>query len=168
MPTSSRKKYEEVMLLPRKELQKMDLSPPKRAKASPPREPDGGLRSQKQKEFSESENEAIWRRWKAKKDAERRKACQERPMDDIPLPNMDDTSTEAQFLKWKKRKDEERRRQKLAQREQQAEWEREKEAHLQELQGISATRVVDDDTLPSQTTDDCSSNEPHIHDQAQD
>ncbi|KAF0731559.1 hypothetical protein Ae201684_011181 [Aphanomyces euteiches] len=108
------------MLLPRKELQKMDLSPPKRAKASPPREPDGGLRSQKQKEFSESENEAIWRRWKAKKDAERRKACQERPMDDIPLPNMDDTK--AQFLKWKKRKDEERRRQKLAQREQQAEW----------------------------------------------
>ncbi|CAK4400837.1 unnamed protein product [Aphanomyces euteiches] len=166
MPTSSRKKYEEVMLLPRKELQKMDLSPPKRAKASPPREPDGGLRSQKQKEFSESENEAIWRRWKAKKDAERRKACQERPMDDIPLPNMDDTK--AQFLKWKKRKDEERRRQKLAQREQQAEWEREKETHLQELQGISATRVVDDDTLPSQTTDDCSSNEPHIHDQAQD
>ncbi|CAK4156332.1 unnamed protein product [Aphanomyces euteiches] len=166
MPTSSRKKYEEVMLLPRKELQKMDLSPPKRPKASPPREPDGGLRSQKQKEFSESENEAIWRRWKAKKDAERRKACQERPMDDIPLPNMDDTKV--QFLKWKKRKDEERRRQKLAQREQQAEWEREKETHLQELQGISATRVVDDDTLPSQTTDDCSSNEPHIHDQAQD
>ncbi|KAH9156976.1 hypothetical protein AeRB84_001135 [Aphanomyces euteiches] len=140
MPTSSRKKYEEVMLLPRKELQKMDLSPPKRAKASPPREPDGGLRSQKQKEFSESENEAIWRRWKAKKDAERRKACQERPMDDIPLPNMDDTK--AQFLKWKKRKDEERRRQKLAQREQQAEWEREKETHLQELQAKRQTTAL--------------------------
>ncbi len=69
-PSPARKKYEEVLLLPRKQLQKMDLSPPKSkpmslALSSEP--------TPKRKELSDDENSAIWLRWKEKKDAERRR-----------------------------------------------------------------------------------------------
>ncbi|RHY92276.1 hypothetical protein DYB35_002906 [Aphanomyces astaci] len=146
-PSPARKKYEEVLLLPRKQLQHMDLSPPKPKVATSSLEGEHGSGVIKRKELSDDENNAIWRRWKDKKDAERRRRRQAKPaMSDQELTplveqTIEESSTnaismgveerglaqrggivEAEFLKWKQKKDGERRREKQRKREMQASW----------------------------------------------
>ncbi|ETV81203.1 hypothetical protein H257_05787 [Aphanomyces astaci] len=142
-PSQARKKYEEVLLLPRKQLQHMDLSPPKPKVATSSLEGEHGSGVIKRKELSDDENNAIWRRWKDKKDAERRRRRQAKPaMSDQELTplveqTVEESSTnaiKAEFLKWKQKKDGERRREKQRKREMQASWEREKELHRLALQ----------------------------------
>ncbi|RHZ08682.1 hypothetical protein DYB31_000149 [Aphanomyces astaci] len=140
-----RDKYEEVLLLPRKQLQHMDLSPPKPKVAASSLEGEHGSGVIKRKELSDDENNAIWRRWKDKKDAERRRQAKPAMSDQELTPlveqTVEESSTnaicmgveerglaqrggvvEAEFLKWKQKKDVERRREKQRKREMQASW----------------------------------------------
>ncbi|RHY43909.1 hypothetical protein DYB30_000572 [Aphanomyces astaci] len=144
-PSPARKKYEEVLLLPRKQLQHMDLSPPKPKVAASSLEGEHGSGVIKRKELSDDENNAIWRRWKDKKDAERRRQAKPAMSDQELTPlveqTVEESSTnaicmgveerglaqrggvvEAEFLKWKQKKDVERRREKQRKREMQASW----------------------------------------------
>ncbi|KAF0715446.1 Aste57867_3356 [Aphanomyces stellatus] len=139
LPTPSRKKYEQVMLLPRKELSKLDLSPPK-PKTSALVSLVDDKPPLKQKELTDDENNAIWRRWKEKKDAQRRQAAAQLRKDVEVSVQQGRTSggggpddANSGFSKWKHKKDEERRREKQRRREEEAAWEREKQAHLDAL-----------------------------------
>ncbi|ETV95654.1 hypothetical protein H310_11073 [Aphanomyces invadans] len=156
-PSPARKKYEQVLLLPRKQLQHIDLSPPKAKSTQLTESSNGQGPTSKRKTLSDEENNAIWRRWKAAKDAEMRRRRQANaPLSDQELtPLVEQTAEEsrkavaaegasfvtyvwmamvdAQFLKWKKTKDDERRRERQRKRDLEAAWEREKECHLQAL-----------------------------------
>ncbi|RHY35010.1 hypothetical protein DYB32_000497 [Aphanomyces invadans] len=145
-PSPARKKYEQVLLLPRKQLQHIDLSPPKAKSTQLTESSNGQGPTSKRKTLSDEENNAIWRRWKAAKDAEMRRRRQANaPLSDQELtPLVEQTAEEsrkavaaegasfvtyvwmamvdAQFLKWKKTKDDERRRERQRKRDLEAAW----------------------------------------------
>ncbi|OQR92578.1 hypothetical protein ACHHYP_03495 [Achlya hypogyna] len=118
-----RKRYEEALLLPKRELQKLDLSPPK-AKKHTYRHRLEDTKSVKAKELTDEENDAVWRRWKQTKE---RTIAKHKKEDNNALLSLELTAptaaeSDAGFQRWKERKREADRIEKQRKQAQQAEW----------------------------------------------
>ncbi|OQS06122.1 hypothetical protein THRCLA_01819 [Thraustotheca clavata] len=118
-----RKKYQEALLLPKRELQKLDLSPPKPKNGTHlyrHRLEDKASKPPKQKELTDEENNAIWLRWKQKKEKSIAKDKQEDNNAAIKAPLI--RQNDEDFEKWKEKKCEAERLEKQKKKQQQAEW----------------------------------------------
>ncbi|KDO33315.1 hypothetical protein SPRG_02124 [Saprolegnia parasitica CBS 223.65] len=121
-----RQKYQDALLLPKRELQKLDLSPPKskRHQYRHRLQEPASTKPTKTKELSNEENDAVWRRWKQRKADVLAKQKQE---DDTVLASLQERApkpgdAEAQFERWKEKKREADRAERQRKKAEQAAW----------------------------------------------
>ncbi|EQC31290.1 hypothetical protein SDRG_10893 [Saprolegnia diclina VS20] len=121
-----RQKYQDALLLPKRELQNLDLSPPKskRHHYRHRLEDSASTKPHKPKELSNEENDAVWRRWKQRKADVLAKQKQE---DNNVLASLEARAPkpgddEAQFERWKEKKRETDRAERQRKKAEQATW----------------------------------------------